>query len=139
MPRAVASGVSIWRTVVPKWRHGKRRAESFKYQSGYTGYLWRLRSRVMSAMNARERSAHSKAIADQIKAERARRGLIQEEVYKPIGMARATYIRIENGTRVADVTQLSKIADLFGMPLSLLVARAEAELAREAENGSTSG
>lgn len=87
----------------------------------------------MSAMNARERSEFSQAVADQIKAERARRGLTQQQVFEPAGMARMTYVRIENGTRVADVTQLSRIAEVFGMPLGLLVTRAGEEVARRRE------
>lgn len=100
-------------------------------------YLRRLRCRVMSAMNARERSALSQAIADQIKAERARRGLTQRDVYDGVGMARMTYVRIENGSRVADVTQLSRIAGMFGMPLALLVERAEGELRRTGGDSAT--
>lgn len=108
-----------------------------EYQRRYRTYLRRVRSLTMSAMNARERSPHSQAIADQIKAERARRGLTQREVYDAIDMARMTYIRIENGARVADVTQLAKIASVFEMPLALLIQRAEAEIERTGGGSAT--
>lgn len=84
----------------------------------------------MSAMNARERSEFSQAVAAQVRAERARLGMTQQQVFDAAGMARMTYVRIENGSRVADVTQLAKIATVLGMSLSLLMQRAEEEVRR---------
>ena len=79
----------------------------------------------MEAMNLRERSEWSDAIAAEIRAQRARANLTQAEVIERSGLGTSTYTRIEQGKRVPDVTQLWRICQALGVPPSELVARAE--------------
>ena len=76
-----------------------------------------------------ELTALSAALAAEIRAERARQQLTQEQVFEPAGMSKSAYLRIETGQRGANVAQLAHIADALGLPLSDLVARAESRLA----------
>lgn len=79
----------------------------------------------MEAMNLRERSEWSDAVAAEIRAQRARAKLTQAEVIERSGLGASTYVRIEQGKRVPDVTQLWRICQALGVPPSELVARAE--------------
>ena len=83
----------------------------------------------MNAANARERSRFSEAIAAEIRAERARVERTQQDVFEEAGIPRATYIRIENAKRVPDTTQLARICQALGIPMSELIVRAERGLA----------
>lgn len=87
--------------------------------------------------NARERSRLSDAVADEIRAERARSRKLQAEVAEAAGLSLATYIRIEQGARVIDVSQLRRVAEVFGMSAGDILARAEANVnAEQAEDES---
>ena len=87
----------------------------------------RVRLAIMDAVNLRERSDWSDAVAATIRAERAALSLTQSDVIARSGLARSTYIRIETGQRVPDVTQLARIAEALGMRLvELAEARAAA-------------
>lgn len=78
--------------------------------------------------NSRQVGAWSDALAAQIRAERAASGMTQAELIARAGMSRSTYLRIEAGTRVPDVTDLARIAFALGLPLSTLIRRAEDRL-----------
>ena len=73
----------------------------------------------------REPDDLSRAIADEINGERHRQRLTQTEVFKRAGLPRTSYVTIEKGTKVADSTQLGKIAAALGVKLSTLLLRAE--------------
>lgn len=76
--------------------------------------------------NAREAGGPlNQALANEIRAERARQRLTQAQVIKKSGLPRSTYVRLEAGDRVIDVQQLDKIARAFGIPMNELVERAE--------------
>lgn len=91
--------------------------------------MW-VRWLLMEAMNARERSDYSHAVAEEMHAERTRQRLTQQQVADAAGMSRITYTRLELGQRVADVTQLARVADALGLQMSELIARAEQEMKR---------
>ena len=73
----------------------------------------------------REPDDLSRAIANEINGERHRQRLTQTEVFKRAGIPRTSYVTIEKGTKVADSTQLVKIADVLGIKTSTLLLRAE--------------
>lgn len=76
--------------------------------------------------NAREAGGPlNQALANEIRAERARQRLTQAQVIEKSGIPRSTYVRLEAGERVIDVQQLDKIAHAFGIPMRELVDRAE--------------
>lgn len=79
-------------------------------------------------VDARERTPWSEAIAAQIRAERAAADLTQAELARRAGMPRISYLRVENGSRVADISQVKRIADGLGMSVIELVMRAEQRL-----------
>ena len=83
--------------------------------------------------NARERSAWSDAVSAQIRAERAAAGLTQADVVKRSGIPRSTYIRIESGSRVPDVTQLARLCDSWGLGLSEFFRRVEGRMVTPGE------
>ena len=60
-----------------------------------------------------------------MRAEMGARNWTQKATYERAGMPRSTFIRIATGERVADLDQLSIIADAFGLTLGDLVARIE--------------
>lgn len=82
-------------------------------------------------MDPRARSLWSDAVAAQVRAERAAANLTQTQLFKGAGLSRSTYIRIEKGTHVADVTELSKLCGVLGIPLSQFFARVEQRFVRE--------
>jgi len=75
--------------------------------------------------NSREPDGWSRAVAAQIRAERAACGLTQTQVFTRARMPRSTYIRVETGERVGDVIQLSAISRALGIRLVTLIERAE--------------
>ena len=100
---------------------------------GQIGYLtWPNGSRVArvnEGQRSRERSDWSDAVARQIASERAFRRMTQAQVYEPAGMSKATYMRLEAGARVADVSQLARICEALGLTLVEFVRRVEARMA----------
>lgn len=76
--------------------------------------------------NKREQSPWSTATSAQIRAERAAAGLTQAQMVELSGIARSTYIRLEKGDRVPDITQLARICGALDMPLSVFLERVEA-------------
>ena len=126
--REVCSGVSMQATVVPKWNTCKHRYDKSRRRSKYLdGYLWVTgwAYRVHMATNSRQRSDWSDMVAAQIRAERAAADLTQREVMRRSGIAKSTYIRIEAGVHIADTTELARIAQALGVPLSELFRRVE--------------
>lgn len=85
---------------------------------------------VVSTTNARNRGHITSAVAAQIRAERAAAGLTQRQVMDRSGLPKSTYLRMESGERVADVGQLAAFCSAVGVPLSVLLARAEDRLER---------
>jgi transcriptional regulator with XRE-family HTH domain len=75
--------------------------------------------------NKREQSPWSIATSAQIRAERAAAGLTQAQMVELSGISRSSYIRLEKGERVADITQLARICGALGLPLSVFLARVE--------------
>jgi DNA-binding XRE family transcriptional regulator len=85
--------------------------------------IWRCG--LLMGMDARERTLWSEATAAQIRAERAAAGLTQIELAERAGMPRITYVRLEKGSRVADVSQLEKLCRAFDLPMSEFFRRVE--------------
>lgn len=77
------------------------------------------------ASGTRAPSDWSRAVAAQIRAERAATGLTQAQVIERSEMARTTYLRVEDGTRPVDMTQIEAISRALGISVTTLVARAE--------------
>jgi transcriptional regulator with XRE-family HTH domain len=76
--------------------------------------------------NAREAGGLlNQALANEIRAERARQRLTQAQVYSEAGLPRSTYVRLEGGDRAIDVEQLNAVARALGVPAAVLVERAE--------------
>ena len=82
-------------------------------------------------MGAQRPNAVSRALAAEIKAERAAIGLTREQVYTAGDMSRSTYARIEKGSLAVDAVQLSAIARVLGVPAWELWRRAEQRAQRE--------
>ena len=78
----------------------------------------------MADNSAAERSDLSVAVAAQIRAERAARGWTQAQVEQASGLPHSTYVRIESGSRVVNVSQLHRLARTFGIRPSVLIQRA---------------
>ena len=124
-----SSGVPMRITVVPTWNNRKAPRGVRLLQSCDWKYLdWCYRALVTMSDNSRERSAWSAATAAQVRAERAALDWTQEQVAKASGIPRITYIRIEKGQRVPDVTQLARLCGVFRLPMSEFVARVEARV-----------
>lgn len=117
---------SIWRTLRPAWSECNRARGAKMFRRMYQSALWRYFEGM--ADNMRERSDMSRALAEQVRAERAvttkSQRMIAEEADIPYG----TYRRLEDGSRVIDVTQLDKLARVFGLSMTELVGRATARL-----------
>jgi DNA-binding XRE family transcriptional regulator len=122
MAREMDSGCSMWSSVVPTWNRSKypggKSAQRFWYLAALCGYLF--------GMDNRERSPWSESVAAQIRAERAAASLTQDELVALSGIPRSTYIRLERGQRVADVSQLARICGALELPLSEFWQRVEA-------------
>ena len=80
----------------------------------------------------RRHSALSKALAEEIRAQRRAIEMSQEELGKRAGVSRGQVIRIENGERVLDVTQLEFIARALGVSMLDLFQGAESRVQAEA-------
>lgn len=76
-------------------------------------------------MDARQRSIWSDQLAATIRAERSAAGLTQSEMVTRTGIARSTYVRMEKGERVADITQIGLICQALKLPLSTFMRRVE--------------
>ena len=57
-------------------------------------------------------------IANNIRAERNRVGLSQEEVARKIGFTLRTYVKYEDNAKGLKATTLSELADIFGCTIS---------------------
>ena len=68
------------------------------------------------------------AVAAVIRAERAARGMTQRQVYEAAGISRSAYLRLEDGSRVADTLQLARLCGVYRMPLSRFFHLAEDRL-----------
>lgn len=64
-----------------------------------------------------------RALAAEIRAERAALGMTQQALAEQTGLSKSTVVRIEAATRAADINQLAAIADALRMPLAELVER----------------
>jgi transcriptional regulator with XRE-family HTH domain len=61
-----------------------------------------------------------KHFGDCLKELRVQKGLTQESLAEAIGFDRANYVRIEGGYRPASDELLSKLSNVYGIPLALL-------------------
>lgn len=77
---------------------------------------------------ARERSAWSRAISEQIKAERTDRNVSVSDMWQRSEISLNTLYRIEDGQRVPDVSQLARICDALGMSPVTLMQHAQERL-----------
>jgi transcriptional regulator with XRE-family HTH domain len=84
----------------------------------------------MGQERGRNRSGLTRAVAAQIRAERAASGLTQQKVVDKSGIPKSTYIRLESGERVADVQQLAAFCAALDIPLAVFMQRAEDRLDR---------
>ena len=127
--RETVSGVAMWITLVTKWLHDKRGSGTWRYHLGDRMYqVWGGRDLLgMGTLgdNARERSSMSDSVAAQIRAERAALRVTQQQMADPSGLSRITVIRLENGDRVADTTQLARVCKAAGITLSEFFRRVE--------------
>jgi transcriptional regulator with XRE-family HTH domain len=85
------------------------------------------------AANARKVTPLSLALAAQLKAERAYAGITVEELQKRSRIAKNTLAAILNGTKPADVSQLSSLCDALGVGMAELFARTEERMRTEAQ------
>lgn len=79
--------------------------------------------------NARTRSPWSEAAARTIRAERAAANMSQAAVISAAGISRSTYLRLEAGERVADISQLAAIATALGIETADFVQRVAGRVA----------
>jgi DNA-binding XRE family transcriptional regulator len=118
----------MWSTVVPTWntvKHPSRIGyDRFTYLTTYLRSLWWNYSPLM-ASNTRERTPWSDAVANEVRAERARKGWTQLEMVRHTGLSRSTYMRIESGEHIADASELARICGAVGIPLSEFFRRVE--------------
>ena len=70
-----------------------------------------------------------RAVAAQIRAERAASGKTQREVIERSGIPKSTYLRLESGERRADADQLAQIVAVLGLRLSTFFQRVEDRVA----------
>ena len=61
--------------------------------------------------------------------ERAARGMTQRQVYEAAGISRSAYLRLEDGSRVADTLQLARLCGVYRMQLSRFFHLVEDRLA----------
>jgi transcriptional regulator with XRE-family HTH domain len=69
---------------------------------------------------------------ERMKAARKALRLTQEYVARQMGMSRTTIVAIEAGKREVTATELSKFADLYGVPMEKLIHGEEAPAGRAA-------
>lgn len=72
--------------------------------------------------------ALAEAIGAEISYWRRRRGLKQTDLADMVGMGKNTIGRYERGETMPDVPESWRIAEALGVPLSLLIGRAEGSL-----------
>lgn len=60
-------------------------------------------------------------IGKRLREERKYRGYSQEEIAEYLGVSRATVSQMENGNRKIKPTELQNLADLYEMPIDVLV------------------
>jgi transcriptional regulator with XRE-family HTH domain len=85
----------------------------------------------MTGRQPRERNAITDIVAAEIRAVRARAGLTQDELAERAGLGRQTYIRLEKGISVADISQLWRICEAIDddtLNLVTFVTRVEERL-----------
>lgn len=70
-----------------------------------------------------QKHALSKAMAAQLKAERAARGFSQEALARRAGMAKNTIFRFETGQRSMDTDQLGDLCSALGMEIEVFLQR----------------
>ena len=58
---------------------------------------------------------------------RNRKGMLQEDVSKYLGLTRPAYSHYETGKRIPDAAMLEKLADLYGVSIDMLMGRSPAE------------
>jgi transcriptional regulator with XRE-family HTH domain len=76
------------------------------------------------------RSSRHLAVGEAIRAARAETGLSQEALAAEAGLDRTYVSGIERGERNPSLTNLLKLADALGVPLSELIRRAESRRRR---------
>ena len=74
----------------------------------------------------RDRTPWSLAIAAQVRAERSACGWTQAEAVRRMSgyMGRSTYLRLESGERVADVSQIAQVCEVMGIDFMTFMKRA---------------
>lgn len=77
----------------------------------------------------RQHSDFSRALAAQLRAERAAANLTQTEMAKRMGISRGQLIRVEAEERILDTTQLVNAARALGLTVLEFVKRSEERLA----------
>lgn len=125
---AMSGGVTMFGPYVTRWlQRNPTRRESSGGRDNLRGYvvyqLWK--DVLFLVVDMRERSPWSDAVAAQVRAELAASGMTQGEAAQAAGMARATFNRIAQGGRVADVSQLAHLCAVWNLPLSEFFRRAE--------------
>lgn len=60
-------------------------------------------------------------MVNQLKLMRSRKGMTQEEVAEQVGVSRQAVAKWEKGDTLPDVESCVKLADLYGVPLDMLV------------------
>jgi transcriptional regulator with XRE-family HTH domain len=75
-------------------------------------------------MDERERSPWATAVGITAKAERTARGMSQDEMVRRSGISKSALRRIEGNDRVADVTQIWRVAEALGLTLPEFFQRA---------------
>lgn len=123
----------MWYTLATKWnRRNTPRGHRVSHITYRRCPYWIIRG-ILWCMdtNSRERSAFSDAVAAQVRAERAVAQWTQAELARRAGINRISIIRIERGERVADTTQLARLAHAFGLSLVEFVQRAEQRVLSE--------
>lgn len=91
------------------------------------GHLWS----HLGMPAPRERTGVSDAVAAQIRAERAAVQLTLEQVAKGSGIPFSTYRKLDDGRGVPDSSQLARLCQVWGIPLSEFFRRVEARLATQ--------
>lgn len=79
-------------------------------------------------MESDERTPWSQTAARHLRAERAFRGLTQARMVKDSGIPRTTYVRLEAGKRVMDVSQMARVCKALGITPAEFAAGVDARL-----------
>ena len=89
------------------------------------GDMYQFPLRVLFSVMNDNSGAWTRAVAAQIRAERAASGKTQREVIADSGIPKSTYLRLESGERRADADQLAQIVAVLGLKLSVFFQRVE--------------